>query len=209
MTLFGIQVSDEDEAALGMLTGFDLDFSRHNTETSNQIRGFFTQVHLCLERIVGRWLEHDAVLEILAACPTPDQLKQAGKTRIDAKLNKHGARRYTAWAGAIRDAVGAQTVVVVGTASAGLVIPHLARQPLVLHAQRVDVATHLETMVEAYPLCQILTSMPGSPLGPLRSSSLRPSGKRFSGAAALASYARLAPTNRQSGTSIKSERVSH
>ena len=35
------------------------------------------------------------------------------------------------------------------------------------------------------------------------------SGKRFKNAAALASYAGLAPTTRQSGTSIKSERVSH
>lgn len=35
------------------------------------------------------------------------------------------------------------------------------------------------------------------------------SGKTFTSAAALASYAGLAPTTRQFGTSIKSERVSH
>ncbi len=35
------------------------------------------------------------------------------------------------------------------------------------------------------------------------------SGKTFTSAAALASYTGLAPTTRQSGTSIKAERVSH
>ena len=38
---------------------------------------------------------------------------------------------------------------------------------------------------------------------------LQPSGKTFDSAAALASYAGLAPVTRQSGTSIKSERVNH
>lgn len=160
-TLRSLQVSDEEEAALGMLTGFDLDLSRQITQTSNRIRGLFTQIHPCLERVVGPWLEHDAVLEVLAAWPTPAQLRQAGKARIDAKLRKHGARRHTVWAGAILDAVDEQTVVVVGTEAAGLVIPHLARQLIALHAQRADVATHLEAMVEAHPLCPVLTSRPG------------------------------------------------
>lgn len=72
-TLRSLQVSDEDEVTLGMLTGFDLDLAR--------------------------------------------QIK---------------------------------TVIVVGTDAAGLVIPHLARQLISLHAQRVDVASHLEAMVEAH-----------------------------------------------------------
>ncbi|PRA08166.1 IS110 family transposase, partial [Arthrobacter sp. MYb211] len=134
-TLRSIQVSDEEEATLGMLTGFDLDLARQITQTSNRIRGLFTQIHPPLERVLGPWLEHDAVLEVLAAWPTPAQLKHAGKARIDAKLKKQGARRHTAWASAIMDALDEQTVVVVGTDAAGLVIPHLARQMIALHAQ--------------------------------------------------------------------------
>ncbi|GGL98865.1 IS110 family transposase [Glutamicibacter protophormiae] len=208
-TLRSIQVSDEDEATLGMLTGFDLDLARQITQTSNRIRGLFTQIHPPLERILGPWLEHDAVLEILATWPTPAQLKHAGKARIDAKLKKSGARRHTAWAVAIMDALDEQTVVVVGTDAAGLVIPHLARQLISLHAQRVDVATHLETMVEAHPLYPVLTSMPGVAVRTAAIIIAETSGKTFPSAAALSSYAGLAPTTRQSGTSIKSERVSH
>lgn len=208
-TLRSIQVSDEDEATLGMLTGFDLDLARQITQTSNRIRGLFTQIHPPLERILGPWLEHDAVLEILATWPTPAQLKHAGKARIDAKLKKYGARRHTAWAVAIMDALDEQTVVVVGTDAAGLVIPHLARQLISLHAQRVDVAMHLEAMVEAHPLYPVLTSMPGVAVRTAAIIIAETSGKTFPSAAALSSYAGLAPTTRQSGTSIKSERVSH
>ena len=208
-TLRSIQVSDEDEATLGMLTGFDLDLARQITQTSNRIRGLFTQIHPPLERVIGPWLEHDAVWEVLAAWPTPTQLKHAGKARIDAKLKKHGARRHTAWAGAILEALDQQSVVVVGTDAAGLVIPHLARQMISLHDQRVDVATHLEAMVEAHPLYPVLTSMPGVAVRTSAIIIAEISGKTFTSAAALASYAGLAPTTRQSGTSIKSERVSH
>lgn len=208
-TLRSIQVSDEDEATLGMLTGFDLDLARQITQTSNRIRGLFTQIHPPLERILGPWLEHDAVLEILATWPTPAQLKHAGKARIDAKLKKYGARRHTAWAVAIMDALDEQTAVVVGTDAAGLVIPHLARQLISLHAQRVDVAMHLEAMVEAHPLYPVLTSMPGVAVRTAAIIIAETSGKTFPSAAALSSYAGLAPTTRQSGTSIKSERVSH
>ncbi|MFC8302297.1 IS110 family transposase [Specibacter sp. NPDC057265] len=208
-TLRSIEVSDEDEATLGMLTGFDLDLARQITQTSNRIRGLFTQIHPPLERILGPWLEHDAVLEVLATWPTPAQLKHAGEARIDAKLKKHGARRHAAWARAIIEALGAQTVTVVGTDAAGLVIPHLARQLISLHAQRVDVALHLEKMVEAHPLYPVLTSMPGVAVRTAAIIIAEISGKTFTNAAALASYAGLAPTTRQSGTSIKSERVSH
>ena len=208
-TLRSIQLSDEDEATLGMLTGFDLDLTRQITQTSNRIRGLFTQIHPSLERVLGPWLEHDAVREVLASWPTPALLKHAGKARIDAKLKKHGARRHTSWTGAILEALDQQNVVVVGTDAAGLVIPHLARQLISLHAQRVDVAMHLEAMVEAHPLYPVLTSMPGVAVRTAAIIIAEISGKTFASAAALAPYAGLAPATRQSGTSIKSERVSH
>lgn len=81
-TLRGIAVSDENEATLGMLTGFDLDLARQITQTSNRIRGLFTHIHPALEQVIGPWLEHDAVLEVLVAWPTPATLKHAGKAWI-------------------------------------------------------------------------------------------------------------------------------
>ncbi len=160
-TLRAISSSDEDAAALGMLTGFDLDLARQVNQISNRIRGLYTQIHPALEKVLGPWLEHDAVLEVIASWPTPAALRKAGRGSVDAKLEAHGARRHTTWANAIIDALDSQSVVVVGTAAAGVVLPHLARQLAALHAQRADVAAKVEALVEAHPLYEVLTSMPG------------------------------------------------
>ena len=144
-TLRGVTTSDEDAAALSMLTGFDLDLARQVNQSANRIWGLYTQIHPALEAVVGPWLEHDAVLEVIAAWPTPADLKRAGKARIDARLKKHGCRRHAAWAGQIVSALEHQTVVVAGTDAAATVLPHLARQLISLHAQRADVAAQVET----------------------------------------------------------------
>ena len=63
-TLRAINASDEeDAAALSMLTGFDLDLARQVNQSANRIRGLYTQIHPALERVLGPWLEHDAILE--------------------------------------------------------------------------------------------------------------------------------------------------
>ena len=194
-TLRALDASDEEAAALSMLTGFDLDLARQVNQTSNRIRGLYTQVHPALEKILGPWLEHDAVLEVIASWPTPAALRKAGRARIDAKLKAHGARRHATWAGAIIDALTAQSVVVAGTDAAGVVLPHLARQLISLHAQRADVAAQVEALVEAHPLYQVLTSMPGI-------------GVRTA-AVFIASYSGLTPVTRRSGSSIRGEYTSH
>ena len=208
-TLRELTQADTDEATLGMLTGFDLDLSRQVNQVSNRIRGLFTQIHPALEKVLGSRLEHDAILEVLMTWTTPDKLRKAGRARIDAKLKKHGARRHSAWTEEILVALARQTVTVTGTEAAGIVIPHLARQLISLHAQRADVAREVEGIVVNHPLYLVLTSMPGIGLRTCAVIIAELSGNTFTSAAALASYAGLAPTTRQSGTSIKSERVSH
>ena len=42
-------------------------------------------------------------------------------------------------------------VVVAGTDAAAVVLPHLARQLIALHAQRADIAAQVEALVEAHP----------------------------------------------------------
>ena len=69
-------------------------------------------------------MEHDAVLEVIAAWPTPAELKRAGKARIDARRKRYGCRRHAAWADQIVLALEHQSVVVVGTDAVGTVLPH-------------------------------------------------------------------------------------
>ena len=204
-TLRAVSTSDEDAAALSMLTGFDLDLARQVNQTANRIRGLYTQIHPALEAVVGPWLEHDAVLEVIAAWPTPADLKRAGKARIDARLKKHGCRRHAAWAGQIVSALEHQTVVAAGTDAAGTVLPHLARQLIALHAQRADVAAQVETLVQAHPLYQVLTSMPGIGVRTAAVFLAETLGKTFDTGAQLASYAGLAPVTRRSGSSVRGE----
>ena len=54
-TLRAVSTSDEDAAALSMLTGFDLDLARQVNQTANRIRGLYTQIHPALERVLGPW----------------------------------------------------------------------------------------------------------------------------------------------------------
>lgn len=48
-----LRALDEDEAELGMLTGFDDDLARQITQTRNRVRGLYTQIHPGLERVIG------------------------------------------------------------------------------------------------------------------------------------------------------------
>ena len=141
-TLRAVSTSDEDAAALSMLTGFDLDLARQVNQTEGRIRGqSFTQIHPALEAVGGPGWSTTPSWRPVAAWPTPADLKRAGKARIDARLKAHGCRRHAAWAGQIVSALEHQSVVVAGTDAAAVVLPHLARQLTSLHAQRADVAT--------------------------------------------------------------------
>ena len=162
-TLRAVSTSDEEAAALSMLTGFDLDLARQVNQTEGRIRGPVAHPDPAQPSRLwwGPGWSTTPSWRPVAAWPTPADLKRAGKVRIDARLKKHGCRRHATWAGQIVSALEHQTVVVAGTDAAAVVLPHLARQLIAPRAQRADVAAQVETLVQAHPLYQVLTSMPG------------------------------------------------
>ena len=188
-TLRAVSASNEDAAALSMLTGFDLDLARAVNQTKDRIR--------------GQWLTPD---------PTPVELKRADKARTGARLKARGCRRHATWAGQIVSALEHQTVVVAGTDAAATVLPHLARQLISLHAQRADVAAQVETPWRvAHPHVPGPDhTCPGSgvPAAAVLAGPDPGQGPPVTGAQ-LASYAGLAPVTRRSGSSIRGEHVSH
>ena len=96
-TLRAINASDEDAAALSMLTGFDLDLARQVNQSANRIRGqSFTQIHPTLEQVLGPWLEHDAVLEARRrlAHPSRPEASGQGKDRRQAQEARVQAARH-------------------------------------------------------------------------------------------------------------------
>ncbi len=204
-TLRSIKVADEQVAELSMLCGFDDDLAAQITQVSNRVRGLLTQVHPTLERVLGPRLDHPAILHLLQKYPSPALLRRAGVKRVGNQLRKHAPRKWGVWAGEIFDALDQQSVTVLGTDAAALVLPRLARQLIELRQQRDDIATEVERIVEAHPLHPVLTSMPGVGVRTAARLLTEIVGKHFPTAGHLAAYAGLAPVTRRSGTSIRGE----
>jgi transposase len=206
--LRSIQLADEQVAELSMLCGFDDDLVGQTTATSNRIRGLLTQIHPALERVLGPHLDHPAVLDLLQKYSTPAAMKTAGTTRLGNRLVKLAPRMGRRLAEQITQALTEQTVVVVGTNAASMVLPRLAEQLAALRHQRAEIAIEVERLVDAHPLQPVLTSMPGVGVRTTARLLTEISGKDFATAGHLASYAGLAPVTRRSGSSIRGEHPS-
>src|SRR5699024_11339010 len=85
-TLRQLQISDEEEAALQMLTGFDQDLPAMTNQTINRIRGLYLHIHPALERFLGSHLDHRAMLEVIKTWPTPTQLRKARSEEHTSEL---------------------------------------------------------------------------------------------------------------------------
>ena len=206
--LRSLELADEQVAELSMLCGFDDDLAQQITATSNRIRGLLTQIHPALERVIGAHLDHLAVLDLLQRYPSPSALATAGEKRLAARLVKLAPRIGPRIAAEITQSLSEQTVVVVGTNAATLVLPRLAKQLAALRDQRAEIAVEVERIVEAHPLHPVLTSMPGVGVRTAARLLTEVSGKHFATAGHLASYAGLAPVTRRSGSSIRGEHAS-
>lgn len=206
--LRSIQLADEQVAELSMLCGFDDDLAGQVTATSNRIRGLLTQIHPALERVLGPHLDHKAVVDLLQRHPAPADLAKLGPTRLANRLVKLAPRMGKRLAAEIMQALSEQTVVVVGTNAASLVLPRLAKQLEDLRTQRAEIAVEVERLVDAHPLHPVLTSMPGVGVRTAARLLTEVAGKQFATAGHLASYAGLAPVTRRSGSSIRGEHAS-
>jgi len=193
---------------LGMLCGFDDDLAKQATATSNRIRGLLTQIHPALERVLGPRLDHPAVQDLLRTWPTPEALRHAGRRRIANRLTKLAPRMGERLADEIIDALGRQTVTVVGTNAATIVLPELAGMLARLHEGRAMVHAQVEALVEAHPLYPVLMSLPAVGIRTAARILTEVAGKDFPTAGHLASYAGLAPVTWRSGSSIRADRAS-
>jgi transposase len=206
--LRSVQLADTQLAELSMLCGFDDDLAKQATATSNRIRGLLTQIHPALERVLGPRLDHPAVLDLLRTWPTPEALRHAGRRRIGNRLRKLAPRMGERLADEIIEALAKQTVVVVGTNAATIVLPQLAGMLAGFHEARASVYAQVGALVEAHPLHQVLTSLPAVGVRTAARILTEVVGKDFASAAHLASYAGLAPVTWRSGTSIRGDHAS-
>ncbi|MCP2342799.1 transposase [Actinomadura rupiterrae] len=205
-TLRTLELADQITAELTVLVGFDQDLAAEATRTSNRIRGLLTQFHPSLERILGPRLDHPAVTWLLERHGSPQALRKAGRRRLMETIRPKAPRMAARLIDEVFDALDQQTVIVPGTSTLDLVIPSLARSLAAVHQQRRALETEIETLLEAHPLSQVLTSMPG--VGARTAAVLLATvgdGTSFPTPGHLASYAGLAPATKSSGTSITGE----
>jgi len=207
-TLRSLKLADSELAELTMLCGFDDDLAGQITQTSNRIRGLLTQIHPALERVIGAHLDHPAMLDLLEHYPSPVQLAAASEKQLANRLAKLAPRMGKRWATEIVQALSEQTVVVLGTQAASIVLPRLAQQLATLRRQRDEVAKEVERLVTAHPLHPVLTSMPGVGVRTAARLLIDVASRAFASAGHLAAYAGLAPVTRRSGSSIRGEHPS-
>jgi transposase len=204
-TLRSLKLADSQVAELTMLCGFDEDLAGQITQVSNRIRGLLTQIHPALERVLGPRLDHPAILDLLERYPSPAQLAAVSPKQLANRLVKLAPRMGKIWAAEIAQALTEQTVVVLGTQAASIVLPRLAQQLAALRIQRDEVAKEVERLVLAHPLHPVLTSMPGVGVRTAARLLIDVATRAFASAAHLAAYAGLAPVTRRSGSSIRGE----
>lgn len=208
-TLRRVDIGEEALAELKVLVGFDDDLASDATRITNRIRGLLTQVHPAVERVIGPKAQQKAVLALLAKYGGPTGMKAAGKRRLLATATKATPRGAAILINRIWTALGEQTVVVPGTTAADKILPALAQNLTETLDQRKKIAAQVKEVLDAHPLSQALTSMPGVGVRTAARILLEVGdGSSFPTSGHLAAYAGLAPVTRRSGTSIRDEHPS-
>jgi len=205
-TLRRVGTDDDTLAELTVLAGYDDDLAAQSTRLTNRLRDALLHIHPALERLVGPRLERGGVLDLIVAAPTPQALRDLGVDGITAIMRARSPRLAKTIPVKILAALDAQTVVVAGTPAFGRVIGGVAAQLRDVRAERDTLAAELEARLEAHPLAEVLTSMPGNGFRTaLKILTIVGDGAAFPTAGHLAAYAGLAPVTRRSGSSIKGE----
>ena len=205
------QISCDEEAIteLTILAGYDDDLAGEVTRLANRLHDALAHIHPALERLLGEHFNRAGVLELLATAPTPGQLRALGKIGIQSLLAPRSRKLAGSLPEQVLTALDEQSVIIAGTDTYGRVIAGVARQLLNARDERDSIVAQLATLLDAHPLAEVLTSMPG--VGVRTAITLLihvGDGAAFPSAAHLAAYAGLAPVTRRSGSSIRGESAS-
>jgi transposase len=206
--------SDELLSQLRVLNGFDIDLAADLVRLTNRLRDALTSISPALERAVGSRLRHPGVRDLLSTHPTPTALRQAGRAQITKAIKARSPRLAGKVTDTVAAALDAQSVTLPAETAIGRVIAELAVELDRVHRRRDALAGEIEEVFLAHPFGRLLVSLPG--IGPRTGARILAEigdGSRFADGSKLASYAGLAPVNRQSGTTLntasKSRRGNH
>ncbi|WP_196791752.1 transposase [Motilibacter deserti] len=180
------------------------DLAAERTRLANRLRDALLHVHPALKRLLGKHCDRPRGLAVLAAASTPQALRELGPDGTGALKSPRSPPLAKALPAKILAALDERTATVPGTDAFGRIIAGVAAQLAAVHAERDALGKDLEAHLEAHPLAEVLTSMPGVGLRTaITWLTILGDGTAFPTAAHLATYAGLAPVTRRSGSSIR------
>lgn len=152
------------------LAGYD-DLAAQSTRLTNRLRDALLHIHPALERLLGPRLERGGVLDLLVAAPphklcaisvrpasprSCDPDPRGWPRRCRPRSSPRSTRRPSSFPAPPRSGVSS---------------PESLRSCAMSASNATPLATELEARLEAHPLAEVLTSMPGLGSGPRRRSS--------------------------------------
>lgn len=197
-----LELADESRAAMSLLLGRDEDLRCDFNRAINRIRDLLTSINPELETALGKRLTTPGVLAVLARWGNPADLGRARVATIGKAIAEHNPRMAARVAEQMRRAAR-NTLDVAGIDISGELISRLATQAIAVAAERDDITTRLEQLAADHDDYQLLISIPG--MGPKTTSqTIAEIGdiNQFPTPGHLASYAGLAPINKQSGSGL-------
>lgn len=197
-----LELPDESGASMSLLLGRDEDLRCDFNRAINRIRDLLTSINPELETSLGRRLTAPGVLAVLARWGNPADLGRARVATIQRVIAEHNPRMAPAVADLMRQAAR-RTLDVAGIDITGELISRLASQAIAIAAERDDITQRLERLAADHDDYQLLISIPG--MGPRTTPrAIAEIGdiSQFPTPGHLASYAGLAPINKQSGSGL-------
>lgn len=200
-----LDVSDDALAELNVLVGYDDEVAAEATRSSNRIRGLLTGIHPALERVPGPKAAHPSSWR---SCPAAAD--RPGSAPPDAASSPRSPpNTHYAWApnwattSSPRSRSRPPSCPAPPQSTLCCLDSPKASKPC---CSRKTVAAEVEEILDAHPLAQVLTSMPG--IG-VRTAALIlleiGDASAFKSAGHLAAYAGIAPVTHHSGSSIRGE----
>ena len=197
---------EEKAEALRTLTSFREMLVRDNTQAKNRIRNLLVQIHPVFEACIKKeHLEKPAYLHIFKQYGGPYGIRRAGKKRLKAFISKlpYYGKKADSIVEHIFCALSQQTVHLPGAGAREEAIKSLAAALILREREIKEVEEKIKTSYKNFPESIILNSIPGigNVFGAVILAEVGDI-SQYKDAGHLAAYGGVAPSKRQSGTTL-------
>lgn len=206
--LYPVEEQGEDIERLRILASQRASLVRSGTQDKNRLHSLIAQAHPALESVFGAdEMDSPLYLGILQHYGGPSGLRRAGQARLRAFISKMPYYRNRAGCVSERifEALSAQSLTLAPADTTERVIRALCASVLARKEALSALEEDIAALYASMPASAVLSSMPGvgPVLGPVILGEIGDIA-RFEDAGHLAAYGGVAPSKRQSGSTLRS-----